>query len=95
MSNAIVVAALTAHPGSEAALQEVLLGLLAPTHKETGCLSYELHRDPADPATFVFIETWADQAALKLHLATPHYLAARARQETLVAQRNVRILERL
>jgi quinol monooxygenase YgiN len=95
MPQLIVAATITAQPGSEAELTEVLQGLVAPTRLETGCVRYDLHRDAADPAVLVFLETWASREAHKAHMATPHFLAARAEQECLVASRSVRMLEQI
>jgi quinol monooxygenase YgiN len=39
------------------------------------CRSYALYRDKADVCCFVFIETWADQAAFSDHEKTSHFLA--------------------
>ena len=56
---------------------------------------YELLRDTADADTFMFLEDWADREAHQAHMKTPHFQAARAAQEGLVATRNVRFLEKL
>ena len=93
MSKVIVVAVITAKPGCEAALGEVLGGLVAPTRLEPGCERYDLHRDTANGANLVFLETWADREALQAHMTTPRFLEARARQESLVAGRDIRVLQ--
>jgi len=95
MSQLVVVAALTAAPGSEEALREVLTSLVAPTRLEEGCLRYDLHVDPLKPATLVFLETWASREAHQAHCRAPHFLDARARQEGLVASRDVKLLEQI
>ncbi|HTZ57869.1 MAG TPA: putative quinol monooxygenase [Acidobacteriaceae bacterium] len=72
-----------AAPGHEKELGAQLHSLVAPTRAEPGCMVYELHFDPEDPAKFMFYEKFASQAALDHHLATPHlqqlqnYLKAR------------------
>lgn len=95
MSQLIVVATITANPGSEAALEAILQTLVAPSRLEQGCLRYDLHREPAAPGTFVFLETWESRAALDAHMATPHFREARGRQEGLWATRNARHLEQI
>ena len=90
-----VIATLTAKRGSEAALAQVLLGLVAPTRQESGCLRYDLHRDPENPGLLVFVETWETREALQAHLKTPHYLAAHAAQSDLLSAKDVRILEKI
>ena len=67
-----VVAHLQAKPGKEEELRTVLLGLVAPTRREPGCIKYELHGNEADPAEFSFIEEWTDGAALDAHFETDH-----------------------
>jgi len=79
-----VVAVIKAKPGKERMLETVLKGLVAPTHREKGCLCYALHRSTQDPGTFVFIEKWASEVDLKDHLASAHVNAAFARQDELI-----------
>ena len=95
MSQVSVVAIMTPTPGREAELAEVLLALVPPTRQESGCLRYDLLRDPDRPGVLVFLEDWESRAAHRAHKATPHFVASRARQEGLVAARDVRILEPL
>ena len=66
-----VVATFQARPGKEADLRAALLGLLAPTRKEAGCLNYDLHQSPEDPGRFLFHENWTSKAALDAHLQSP------------------------
>ena len=68
-----VVATFVAKPGKEAALRAKLLKMIAPTRNEAGCLSYDLHVNPASPAQFVFIENWKNEAVLMAHMKTPHF----------------------
>lgn len=95
MPEHIVVAAITARPGCEDRLEAVLAGLVEPSRAEPGCLRYDLHRDVNAPATFVFLEAWESPLAHENHKKTPHFLAARAEQEGLVAHREARILAHL
>ena len=84
MSHLPVVAVIKAKPGKESDLQEVLTGLLGPSHAEKGCVRYALHRSVEDPRTFVFIEKWESPAALQSHLGSAHVRAAFARQAELI-----------
>ena len=61
-----------AAPGHEQEFGKQLRALVAPSHAEPGCLTYELHFDPENPAKFMFYEKFANQAALDSHMATPH-----------------------
>ena len=59
-----------------AELKEVCLGLIEPTRKESGCISYELYQDSTNPGRLTFIEEWESQEHLDVHLKTPHLVAA-------------------
>ncbi len=57
-------------------MRELLESLIAPTRAEADNVTYALHQGSQDPAVFIFIEHWTDQAALDAHLGTPHLQAA-------------------
>jgi len=38
---------------------------------EPGCLSHAVHRDVENPSRLVFVEEWADRAAIAAHFAVP------------------------
>src|SRR5262245_41078033 len=67
-----ITASFQARPGKENALREALIALLAPTRKEPGCVSYDLHQCKTDPARLLMYETWRDQSAIEAHMATAH-----------------------
>jgi quinol monooxygenase YgiN len=74
-----VVAELNAAPGKEADLREALLGLIAPTRAEEGCVQYDLHESTDAPGQFVFFENWVSREHLDRHLASPHLEALKPR----------------
>jgi quinol monooxygenase YgiN len=83
MSQLTVVAQVTAKADAVAQVKSELLKLMEPTRNEAGCIEYNLHQDNADPARFIFYETWEDSASLEKHLITEHftcYVAAVADQ---------------
>ena len=59
-------------------LKSVCLGLIEPTRKEVGCISYELYQDTTNSGKFTFIENWQSKEHLDAHLKTPHFVAAAA-----------------
>ncbi|MSU58180.1 MAG: antibiotic biosynthesis monooxygenase [Pedosphaera sp.] len=83
MKTLTVIATFTARPGKEAELRAALTGLLAPTRNEAGCLNYDLHASPEDPAKFLFHENWTSKAALDAHLQSPHVKALLPRVDEL------------
>jgi quinol monooxygenase YgiN len=83
MKTLTVVATFQARPGKAAELRAALTGLLAPTRQETGCINYDLHASPDDPAKFLFHENWTSKAALDKHLQSPHIKALLPRLDAL------------
>jgi len=91
-----VVATFRARPGKEAELRAALMGLLAPTRQEAGCVNYDLHQSPEDPAKFLFHENWSSKAALDAHLKSAHVKALLPRVEELcVAFPEIKIWEKI
>ncbi|MBS4729955.1 antibiotic biosynthesis monooxygenase [Mycobacterium sp. SM1] len=64
----VVVATLTAKPESVDTVREILTRAVEEVHNEPGCQLYSLH-ESGD--TFVFVEQWADAAALQAHSTAP------------------------
>ena len=94
--NVTVVATFQAKPGKEAELRQALIGLVAPTRQEVGCLNYDLHVLPEEPAKFLFHENWTSKAHLDVHLQSPHIKALLPRvPELAVAKPEIKIWERI
>ncbi len=96
-SNTItVVATFQARPGKETELKKALTGLVAPTCKEAGCINYDLHILPEDPAKFLFHENWTSQAHLDAHLQSAHIKALLPRVDELcVAVPEIKVWEKI
>jgi quinol monooxygenase YgiN len=86
MKTVTVIATFEARPGKETELRNALVGLVAPTRQETGCLNYDLHILPERPAKFLFHENWTTKAALDAHLQTPHIQALLPRLDELCTE---------
>ena len=61
-----------AKAGKEKDVEAAFTPCLAATKKETGCLAYELNRDPDEPTTYVMFEKFKNLAALEDHLKKDH-----------------------
>lgn len=86
-----VVARVVARAGKVEELRAVLLGLVEPTHREPGCVTYELLQNKNDPTDFTFVEEWTSEAALDAHLQSPHLQDARVKFPNLaVADPDIR-----
>ena len=83
MSEVVVVGSFKAQPGREEEGLEAFRALVAPTHAESGCILYALHRGADDPSRLAFIERWASREELDAHLKSDHVAAILARAEEL------------
>ena len=68
----VCVAEFHALEGKTEALIEALHVLMKPTHKEPGCIRYELNQREDDPRWITFIEKWKDQKTFDEHCAMPY-----------------------
>lgn len=64
----VVVATITVKPESVDAARKILTDAVEEVHGEPGCQLYSLHQTGE---TFVFVEQWADEEALKTHSTAP------------------------
>ena len=63
------------------------------SRSEPGCISHDVLTDPDQPDRLVFVERWADRAALAAHFAVPASMAfARALGELAVERPVMQIL---
>jgi len=58
--------------GCEERVEELILGLVQPIRSEAGNVAFHVHRDRADPRSFVIYEAFRSIADLKAHLAQPY-----------------------
>ncbi|OBK49513.1 putative quinol monooxygenase [Mycobacterium sp. 1081908.1] len=64
----VVVATMTVKPESVDTVRDILTNAVSEVHEEPGCELYSLHQAGE---TFVFVEQWADEEALKVHSTAP------------------------
>jgi quinol monooxygenase YgiN len=70
-----IVATIKVKPGMEQQFEAVAKELVAKVNaNEPGCRLYALHRAET-PQTYVFMERYADQAAVEAHRATDYFKA--------------------
>jgi len=81
-----VVARLRARSGKEEELKKVLVGLIAPSRQDPGCVNYDLHQSNEHKSCFLFLENWESKELLDKHLATPHLKAFIAKIDDLLAE---------
>ena len=81
-----VIAQVVAQTDKIPEVHTILQDIVAPTRRETGCLSYQLLRHRSNPAVFLFIEEWTDEQAIDAHFGTPHIREALVKATPLLAQ---------
>jgi len=74
-----------ARSGKEDELRALLRGLIEPTRREPGCVTYELLQNTTDQTDFTFVEEWSSDADLDAHLQSTHLRNARMRLPNLAA----------
>jgi quinol monooxygenase YgiN len=68
----VVIANFKIKPGREADADQALAELAAATHGESGCETYALLRDQADPLGRSIVEVWTSAEELERHNQAPH-----------------------
>ena len=67
----VVTGSVTAREDSFNEVSRLSLEHVRRSRQETGCISHAVHTDCENPLRLVFIEQWADRAALLAHFAVP------------------------
>jgi quinol monooxygenase YgiN len=67
----VVTGSVTAREDSFDAARKLSLEHVHRSRTEPGCISHAVHIDCENPLRLVFIEQWADRAALLAHFAVP------------------------
>lgn len=67
----IVLARVAIQPGHLPQALALSRQHVARSRAEPGCLAHAVHHDSEDPQRLVFVERWADRAALAAHFKVP------------------------
>ncbi|VDA19537.1 hypothetical protein BANRA_03158 [Acinetobacter baumannii] len=67
MSAVYLVVGLRAKPEKIDQVRSDLIEVVAPSRKESGCITYELFQDQNDPSLFIFYEHWASEKDQEHH----------------------------
>lgn len=74
-STMMITATLTIKPDKIADFIAAAKDIIDNTHKEPGCISYQLYQDPYTPGNFIFVEEYKNQAAIDAHFAADYFKA--------------------
>ena len=67
----VVTGSVTAREDCLDEVRQLSLEHVRRSRREPGCISHAVHADCENPQRLVFIEQWADRAALLAHFAVP------------------------
>jgi quinol monooxygenase YgiN len=67
----VVTGSVTGREDSFSEISRLSLEHVRRSRQEPGCISHAVHVDCENPLRLVFIEQWADRAALLAHFAVP------------------------
>src|SRR5437588_2831357 len=67
----VVTGSVTAREGCFGEVRKLSLEHVHRSRAEPGCISHAVHVDCENPLRLVFIEQWADRAALAAHFTVP------------------------
>ncbi len=84
----MLMVVLRAKEGQEAALEQELRALVAPTRREPGCLGYTLYGSADQPGAFLLHEVWASREHHTRHTQTPHFQRWSSRTDAVLASRD-------
>ena len=73
MSQIQILASTTVKPENKDAFIALMQEVVAASRQEAGCARYDLVQDLQNPLSLTVVETWASQAAIDEHNATPHF----------------------
>jgi quinol monooxygenase YgiN len=86
---------LRAKEGQEPLLEAELRALVAPTRREEGCLTYDLHRNVEGQSGYLLHEVWASREHHRAHTQTPHFIRWNARKDALLVSREATFWKQL
>ena len=82
----IVLGSIVARPNAYAEALQLSQAHVARSRGEPGCISHAVHQDTEHPQRLVFVEEWADQAALAAHFQVPQSRGFVKALSTLVSE---------
>jgi quinol monooxygenase YgiN len=80
-----VVAHIRAKPETVDEVRALLSGLVDPTRREPGCITYDLLQNHEDPTDFTFVEEWTGADALAAHFETAHMVETLPKLQAVAA----------
>ena len=92
MQRVTVVARIKAKRKYTNRVKQELAGLMAPTRREQGCLTYDVYQNVDDRSLFLFHEIWESQRLLEKHWKSEHLKVYRQATEEMIEEREISVL---
>jgi quinol monooxygenase YgiN len=86
MSAHVVVARIAGLSGRVGELRALLADRAVVARAEEGCDGYDVTEVVGEPATFLVVETWSSQAAMRAHFASPDHATYQHAVDELLAR---------
>jgi quinol monooxygenase YgiN len=67
----VITGSVLTTPATRAAIEAECVAHSQRSRAEPGCIAHNVHADCENPGRLVFLELWADAAAVKEHFAVP------------------------
>lgn len=95
MENLKIVAAIVAKSECKESILKALHIITNKTREEEGNISYVLHQDIYNPLTFVILEEWKSEDAIRFHQQTPHYLTFKEELKGKIESLNTNVIREI
>jgi len=69
----MITAKVFVKPGRESDFISAAKVMVENSNKEAGCRGYTLYQNPYEKSSFIFVETYDNQAAIDFHFATSYF----------------------
>lgn len=89
----VLISRMKIKPGFQDDIKALAKVTVEATLKEQGCISYRFVQDCFDECVFCFVEEWQDEACLKAHTLTDHFLHWRKNNAQMIDDRMIKIYE--
>ena len=96
MKKVVLIATVILKESKKEGVLEALTALHKATHqKDKGCLQYDVHKDIEKENTYIFVETWENEALLAEHMGKEHFNTYKAFMGDKVESMSLQKLEKI
>lgn len=82
----IITGSVLTNVANRAEIESISIAHCRRSRSEPGCIAHQVHADCEQPDRLVFLELWADEAAVRTHFAVPESNAFVSRLRALATE---------